>query len=421
MYDQSFSRSALERALWKRDFHNVSVATQAAFKELQLTTAQAAALSHFNGPTNPLSAFPLRGKQIYRFASLPHELVARKLRSDLRHVTKPTISGRAKIVGSLRLLLKEGVPYRIYRLDIKSFYESFSSFDIEERIRSIQSLAPLNKGLILTLLQRHKEVGGTGLPRGLSLSAVLSELMMTSFDQAVSQANDVFYYARYVDDIFIITSAKENEADFVSFVAMSLPVGLKLNPQKQSVKLASQRVSPIKAPGQELELFNFDYLGYNYSICEPVKVGKTQDLQHSRSVHIDIAGTKVRRFKTRISRSFIDFIKTSDFALLRDRLKFLTQNFSVYDGKLTKRKLAGIFHSYPDLSDDAKGLYELDRFLRNAVLTKSGKVFQKSAPMLTGAMKRTLLGLSFAHGHANKSFVHFLGTRISEIQKCWMN
>jgi hypothetical protein len=124
--------------------------------------------------------------------------------------------------------------------------------------------------------------------------------------------------------------------------------------------------------------------------------------------------------ETRIVRSFLSYAKSNDWGLLRDRVAFLTQNFSVYNPKAGGKKIAGIYHSYPLVSEGAAGLKELDRFLRNAVLSKNGRVFPVTNAMLSAHQKRQLLTRSFAKGHSSRSFVHFSTTRISQIQSCWI-
>lgn len=426
MYDQSFSRHALERVLRKSDFRKIPAAEQEAFKNDQLTSALAAAFSDFSKPSNPLIFFLLKKKKIYRFNKLADELVARKIRENLKRIVRSRGRGRSVIVSNLKTLLEEGVPYRIYRLDVKSFYESFDAVEVIAKIDGLPRLGPHSKNLMRTILANHANMGGSGIPRGLSLSATISDLMMHDFDQRISSDPSVFFYARYVDDIIILSSSLEDSVPFCQFVESNLPVGLKLNSSKKDIVSAEKRVSPVKksAPGvvlESLRVLNFDYLGYNFSVDEPEQEKNKSAGAHFRDVTVDIAKTKVRKIKTRIIRSFVDYERGGNWELLLDRMKFLTQNFSVYNSKMGARKLAGIYHSYPQVSDDSAGLVELDNFLRNAILSRVGRLFSKTTSKLTAQQKRTLLAQSFVKGHTNKSFVYFSAQRISEIQKCWKN
>jgi hypothetical protein len=198
-------------------------------------------------------------------------------------------------------------------------------------------------------------------------------------------------------------------------------IQVKLNSSKTKIVTEESRVRPAKVGETPILRLSFDYLGYTFSVYDPQQ--KPKNLKaglHSRAVTVDIAKTKVKKLKTRIIRSFLDFKKNGNFSILLDRVKFLTQNFSVYNSKVGSQKLAGIFHSYPQVTDDASSLIELDQFLKHATLSKSGRLFSNTSGMLSSLQKRQLLAHSFVRGHADKSFVHFSAVRISEIQKCWL-
>ncbi len=420
-FDQSFCLKTLERVLWKSDFVGVPVSGQAAFREQLVSKALMSAISIFDPPSVTLTSFPLKGKTVYRLARHQDELVERKLRLNLKRCTSVIVEGRSQIVKNLKLLLEEGVPYRVYRLDIRSFFESFQKGHILDVVTGIKSLSPHSKKLFESLLDSHAAIGGSGVPRGLSISAVLSEFLMRSFDQKVRSAKDTFYYSRYVDDIIVVSSAREDEIVFLSEMCEWLPPGLELNPVKKNIVTASARVekeSSFLAPA----LLQFDYLGYQFVVKNPTKheAGKAKDGDLHRNVSVDIARKKIKRIKTRITRSFLSFSKSNDWELLRDRIAFLTRNFSVYNQKAGGKKVAGIYHSYPLVTEGAAGLKELDRFLRNAVLSKSGRIFSITNTMISAHQKRQLLAFSFVRGHLNRSFIHFSAKRISQIQSCWI-
>lgn len=420
-FDQSFCIKTLERVLWKRDFLGVPAAGQAALRDQLLSQALASAISHFDPPSTPLAGFPLKGKTVYRLARHQDELVERKLRLNLKRCTSLAADGRSQIVKNLKLLLEEGVPYRIYRLDIRSFFESFQQGYIFDTVSSIKNLSPHSRKLIKRLLDAHAAIGGRGVPRGLSISAALSEILMQDFDQKMRWASDVFYYSRYVDDIIVVSSTREDETIFLRELCSCLPPGLELNPDKKNIVAATTRVakeSSAIAPN----LLQFDYLGYQFLVKNPTKqeAGKTKDGELYRKIHVDIARKKIKRMKTRIVRSFLSYAKSNDWGLLRDRIAFLTQNFSVYNPKAGGKKVAGIYHSYPLISEGSAGLKELDRFLRNAVLSKKGRVFSITNTIISAHQRRQLLAYSFERGHSNRSFIHFSATRISQIQSCWI-
>ncbi|MBB1075056.1 RNA-directed DNA polymerase [Rhodoferax sp. 4810] len=420
MYDQSFNRRTLERVLQKGDFRGIAAADHEVFKDERLAGAEAAALSIFGTTPNPLASFHLKGKVVFCLPNLASELVVRKLSANFQRLVKPHGRGRSAIVGNLHLLLEEGIPFRVYRLDIKSFYESFKTAEVTSKIDQLAELSPHSKSLVHSLLASHKTMGGSGVPRGLALGAILSDLMMEDFDRNISSDQNVFFYARYVDDIIVITSCREQVRPFTHLIKVALPAGLELNPNKKAIAEAADPVAAKPLPIKQT-LLRFDYLGYSFSVYEPVKKGKKKELSYLRAVAVDIAKSKVKKIKTRIIRSFLEFNQTSDWTLLYDRIQFLTQNFSVYNSKVGSKKLAGIYYSYPEVSEGAASLIELDRFLRNATLSKTGKLFSQTSLKLSGKQKRSILTQSFVRGHASKSFVYFPGQRIKQIQECWIN
>lgn len=415
MYDQSFCKKTIGRVLQKRDFRGVPAASQSDYREELIDKALAAA---FVPSPIPLVAFPLGGKVVYRIGDLNYELVLRKLCQNIKRSGGWASQSRSQIVSNLKLLLAEGVPYRIYRLDVSSYYESFDKQDVQRELHNLSDLAPQSKSLTEALLGVHATMGGTGVPRGLSISAILSDYLMRRFDDQIKSNHDTFYYSRYVDDIVIVTSARESSDRYIRWIAKILPKGLKLNPNKKDICEAPKSVKPIKN-GLPENLISFDYLGYKFSVKEPVFLNNKRPGDHNRLVEVDIARRKVKKIKTRIVRSILDFGKNHDWALLRDRIAYLTQNFSVYNPKAGGKKLAGIYHSYPLLTEGAAALSEMDRFLRNAVLAKAGRVFSKKS--LSASQRHRLLAYSFVTGHKKRGFVHFSGQRISQIQACWMH
>lgn len=420
-FDQSFCLQTLERVLCKGDFLGGSAVDQVERRKQLLSQALISATSHFGASSAPLITFSLKGKQVYRWARHQDELVERKLRLNLKMCASLIVDGRSQIVKNLKLLLEEGVPYRIYRLDIRSFFESFQNSYILSVIAKIKSLSPHSRTLIQSLLNAYAVIGGDGLPRGLSISAVLSEILMHDFDQKVRRDNDVFYYARYVDDIIIISSGREDKAEFLRDLCAWLPNGLQLNSDKTAIVEILGKVeqdNSTVAPS----LLQFDYLGYQFLVKNPTKdeAGKKKNGELHRKVYVDIARKKIKRIKTRIIRSFLSYAKSGDWSLFRDRIAFLTQNFSVYNQKAGRNKLAGIYYSYPLVSEDASGLKDLDQFLKNAVLSKKGRVFSITHAKTTAYQRRQLLAYSFVRGHSNRSFVYFSTKRISKIQSCWI-
>lgn len=130
----------------KTDFLPVkgkSAADINAYRKDLLSKATLAAETHFNGK-NPIKAFHLKKKSAYKIVSLSDDLVVRKLSKNLTQALVQTTRGREFVVENLRLHMEEGVPYRLYRIDVKSFYESFKKEDVLARVGAMPSVSRLN-------------------------------------------------------------------------------------------------------------------------------------------------------------------------------------------------------------------------------------------------------------------------------------
>lgn len=326
--------------------------------------------------------------------------------------------GRDGIISNVKNLITESTPYAVYRLDIKSFYESFSINDVIEKIESIKLLSPKTKQLLTSLLKRHEFSGGLGLPRGLALSATLSELMMQSFDQAIKSMPAVYFYSRYVDDIIIITNAQENQSVFLREAGELLPNGLEFNRNKKEIMSIFKPVKPESVSRKMIA--DFEYLGYRFIVHEPLEIKKVQKYHYARDVDIDIAESKVKKIKTRIIKSIIDFVKNGDSYLLQRRICYLTTNFSVMDKNKERKRLAGIYYNYHKISvKNSNALAELDVFLRACLVSNRGAVFSGFRSKITKIQRQRLLTYSFKNGFEKKVFMHFSPKAIHEIQECW--
>ncbi|MEZ0316127.1 MAG: antiviral reverse transcriptase Drt3a [Methylophilaceae bacterium] len=422
MYDSSFNKFTLAKTLRKEDFFAYPSLKDEIYRAVIISKAVASASTCFNGH-DPLVSFSKKGKTIYKIQAFEDELVLRKANENLRKATQTKQQNRDSIIKNLIHLLSEGVPYRIYRLDIKSFYESFSSDYIKKELDSLVKLNPNSKKLIEHLLAKYTSIGGLGLPRGLALSATLSELLMSEFDKEVRNKSGVYFYARYVDDILIITNGLENCTLFIKDIKLALPIGLGLNSNKQKIRTAQERVDPLATVHPSVTVLEFDYLGYKFKVTEPYKVGSgKKPSAYFRNVDVDISLNKIKKIKSRISRTFHDFSKTKDFSLLTQRIKYLTTNYRLKELGSNKYRLAGIYYSYPLLSSSTgKGLQELEHYLKNSIYSKFGRIFSKTSALLSAKEKKELLGNSFIYGYKTKCMVHFHPKKMNKIQECWAN
>lgn len=424
MYDQSCNQATLNAMVRRGDFHNVSKSERDHFRELMVTEAENAARTCLGG-ANPIVKFHIKKKSAYRLRSLREDLVLRKVSSNLRRLVRRNVNNRSLIIKTLKHFLAEGVPYRVYRLDIKSFYESFDISEAKEKIDNLKIFSPQSKRILSTVFDFYHAIGGSGLPRGMAVSADVSDFLMSDFDKYVNNHPAVYFYGRYVDDIVVITNLTEYCDDFLSELKSKLPIGLEFHENnKYQVSSVEEKTKIQKGGNDGLEVppklkLTLDYLGYRFSVFDPPKSKLSRSDGCQRMVSVDIAPVKLTKIKGRIIRSFLDYRKTRNEKLLVDRIKYLTSNFYIINKSTCKRQLSGIYYSYPLLSPDAVGLLELDKFLRNAILSKKGKLFSTVAPILTSDLKRKLLSFGFSTGYEKKRFIYFSLANIGDIQRCW--
>jgi hypothetical protein len=395
----------------KGDFYKNQNLKKEAYKNNVILEAVNSAMTDFNG-ISPLASSVLNLKNVYRINDFHNELVLRKVNSNLRKVIGGRgLLGREAIVSNVNKLISEGVPYRIYRLDVKSFYESFSIDEVLNTIENNLFLSFPTKRILRKLLEFHCQFGGTGLPRGISVSATLSEIMMNSFDNEVKNINRVYFYARYVDDIIIMTNSWEDNESFLNQLENLLPKGLFFSKRKNEIKEIDKIVG---YSGSGDSIISFEYLGYKFSVYETSKNNK-----NFRPVVLDIADRKVAKIKTRIIRSIVDYNRSLNFELLLLRIKYLTANFSIFDKDRERKRLAGIYYNYHQISDNATALNDLDKFLKIAILSGSGNIFSQFHTKTTSEERRKLLNFSFSRGFKNKTFVCFSAPTLKKIQECW--
>ena len=417
MYDQSFNSRTLSRCFKPEDFHKNRTLSLDSVREKTINSAVERFKNGFLGYN--LRSSVLRGKTVYWADELADFLVLRKIKKNLSKLYQLKLPSRTMIVDTLNVFLSECSQYKIYRLDVSSFYESFDKNHIFNKIDGLERLELKTKQLLKEFLYSFYLNGGEGIPRGLSISAYLAELLMYDFDNQVKDESYVFHYARYVDDIVIVTSGYENSDAFVENIKSLLPNGLQFNEgKKYYISDLIPKSSKKTNAAASKKLLSFEYLGYDFSIGDKIEECNIRGVY--RLIEIDLAHAKSNKVKSRIIYSIIDFNKTNDFELLCERLKFLSTNFSVLDSDRVLKRLSGIHFNYPLIdARTSKRLAELDLFLRKAVLSSSGKVFFDFHANLNQCQKYRLLKISFVRGHEKRHFFHYSASKMMKIQRCW--
>lgn len=338
----------------------------------------------------------IKDKQIYQYESelTASLLIDKQIQENLKKAFGIRMPNHREIIAQVKSLFGDDMEKYIYRLDIKSFFESIPHPELKIKISKNQKLDAFSKNTIFQILDQYVTITSSpkGIPRGIGLSSCLAEVYMQDFDRKIRSWDSVFFYARFVDDFVIFTTSdihKEIENNIKE-------LGLKINPQKNKFLLYDG--------GQK----SFEFLGYNFQKSK------------GNNIKITLSSKKIKKVKKKIQKSIETYnqivqqksSKRESFAwkLLNQRLRFLTGNTRLANTK--SNVFVGIYHSNSFITNK-NCLDGLDKFFQHTIdkkLLSSKKNKQK--------LKEKY---SFSEGFSYQKFHPFTHEQIKEITKIWKN
>ncbi|MCF2914594.1 RNA-directed DNA polymerase [Pseudoalteromonas sp. Cn5-37] len=358
--------------------------------------------------------------------SLP---VINLLNENLQRAYSIKPKSRESILPVVINYLKETAPYSIFRFDIISFYESFERPSVLKKIKDDGLLSNETiKVLELLFLEFQKKQKGDpkiefkGLPRGLNISATLSEIMFQDFDKKILENKDVFYYARYVDDIIIIAKSGKKAKEFQNEIKNLIPKPLKFH--NTSNKQAALNIPKSSEDSNNKNIvLKFSFLGYEFTISDTTEIDKNCFSLPRRKIDIDISENKIDKIKERTRLTLIHFLKShfpmgSEYQKMILRLKFLTSNYDLPIPNKGKTIKSGIRYNYRFITSD-KSLKELDRYLSMLLFSKNSKTSRKLRNVLGIDNVRDLAHFSFSSGYNLKKHCKFTTEELDKIKEAW--
>jgi hypothetical protein len=407
MFDATIHFKTIARRIESSDFSRDPMLYNP--NHLKMVVEKAVGIGQNGFSALPLKASLLRGKSVYQLTEVHDLLIARHLTANIRQITGVKQDDRTFIVKCIRSLMAEGPSFRVYKFDIKSFYESVDARKIINYLSTDVAFSGQSVRALDSLFNQLTIQGISGLPRGMSISATLAEYLLRSFDRKISNQNGVWYYARFVDDMLLITSGLEVSAEFKSAMAAVLPPGLEFN--TKSALFTFDGFTKGVAQGTE---HAFNFLGYEFSVSRAFRApGGIR-----RTVDIDISPAKVNKIKTRLTKAALQFRIDGNYTDLRDRIRLLSGNYTFIDKKKDIRRCAGVYFSYPLVEpSSSEGLRSLDKYLRRLVTSPHPKSLLR--PLLTPGQRSELAGLTFTTGFTSRRFFSFSSTRLAALTKCW--
>ncbi|WP_126418403.1 antiviral reverse transcriptase Drt3a [Campylobacter insulaenigrae] len=276
---------------------------------------------------------------------------------DIQRSFKVKQSDRNAIIEQIKCLIDDEIPKFIIRLDIKNFYETIPHDKLKKIIKENYILEPTSKKIIFTILKEYSKLSNNqniGIPRGIGISAYLSELYMRNFDKKVNNLKEVVYYARYVDDIIIISTSN---------IGNKIKKLLK-NETGLSFHDSTSQKRKIIDTSKNKQL-HFDFLGYAFK-------------KEKEKLSISLSKNKIKKYKNKITKTIECYNKQSKHddtnarRMLRKRLKYLTGNIALKGVK--KHIYTGVFYSNRHINN-ISCFQKLDNFLKNEL--KKIKPYEK--------------------------------------------
>lgn len=334
----------------------------------------------------------LSGRPTFRLGNTVEEFFASKqLQRNINIAFGTKQSSRHYIVPQLATILQDSLPKIVIRTDISRFYESLSHKKLFDLIKSASGLSLSSKKMLRKLLSDYSRLSKTpdkGVPRGIGVSACLSEIYMTSLDEKLNALEDLVYYARYVDDMVLVfcPSTPTQENNYLVLVKSAIEsCNLEIN-LKKTEEIDLTRTNKGK---------KFDFLGYNF--------------YKNKEINLDLSRRKLEAYQEKMDIVFEKYTTSNrsraNERILINRIRFLTGNTKLSNNK--GGAFVGIYFSNKFINNN-QGIEFLDTYLESKI-----NVLQKAT------LRRRLKKLTFSEGFKARTFRKFTTKELSAITRVW--
>lgn len=368
----------------------------------------------------PITIDYLNGSPVYLLENnLATFYALKQLQYNVQKTFKVKQANRYHILKQIQPLLNDDFPKYVIRTDIKSFYESIPQAKL---IRTIEENTLLNYqskefiSLIIKEYESKKDIlifeKDRGIPRGVGVSAYLSELYMRNIDSKIKSLNDITFYARYVDDIFIVITPHNSIRTKESYLKEIKTI---ISDSELSLNEAKTVLVDMLNPKQSLNE-TITYLGYKFTITCP---------QSKYNISVNISDNKIDKYKKRIEWSFNAYNTESKYnerearKKLFDCLRMLTGNTTLTNSK--KGIKLGVYFSNSILEkDNLEDLEKLDEYLIQIcdnLLNPYHKLTVDKEKLKAHIIKK----FSFSKGFQDKRFHTFHVKELAVLKRTWIH
>lgn len=313
-----------------------------------------------------LNKFMADGKELFTLnvTSHAHLFAIKQLQYNISHTFKVKQANRHSILANIKNFLNSDIPVYIIRTDISGFYESIPHDRLMPMVLGNTLLSHKSKAFIKGIISEYEKVKNTalvptshGVPRGIGISSYLSEMYMRNIDANIAGRTEVMFYARYVDDIFMILSTLPSGKTLDQYYAdMTLSFqsyGLTLKQPDDG----SGKCNVIDFTMENHPEVTMNYLGYCLYMNRRGKRLTTS---------FGLSDSKKIKYSTRIDNAIIHFKTMSKCNIkqayrdLLDSLNMITGNFKLFKSKSSVK--VGMYYSN-DLLDRLEDLDDLTLYL----------------------------------------------------------
>lgn len=344
----------------------------------------------------------------------------KQLLYNMKRTFKIEMPGRHQIMTSIKPLLNMQMPIFIICTDINSFYESIPQDRLLNKVYDNSLLSFKSKSFVKQIFQAYESVkdinltpAGVGVPRGIGISAMLSEVYMQDIDQKIRSRVEVIYYARYVDDIFMIFTSLDGHNSLNDYYKNLQKEFKRIGLELKSIgdpkcKLITYRPDAFKD-------IQFDYLGYKLNLSKPSKELITV---------YSLSDKKIDKLNEKINNAFKHFetlskkdIKAARRDLL-DSLDYITGNIRLSNSK--KHAKAGLYYNTA-LLDDLSELDQFTQLLHIHPISPNAGSFSNPAERqkFITALQKRIDKIDFRQRWEERKMYKFSMARIAEISS-WL-
>ena len=363
----------------------------------------------------------------------------KQLQINLQKTFKVKQANRHLIMTNIKLLLKTKRPFYIIRTDVSSFFESIPQEQLKHIVMDNTLLSYKPKVFVNAILNEYEAEKmkltdeeseglkeGCGVPRGIGISSLLSEIYMRDLDNCIKKRPEVIFYVRYVDDIFMILADLPKDKDIKSYYG-----DLENDFKEKGLDLKTltdNKCSIIDCTKRVDTKFEVTYLGYKMAIFG--KMSEPEDKKDKpkwkyTDVVFSMSANKKKRIIGRIDNAFKHFDVTNKYDIhqarkdLVDSLKLITGNVRLHKSKSGIK--TGLYYN-SDLLDGTDDLKTLNTYLYSKTVKLHPNLFHTEEARnayLTSLYSR-IKKFDFVTAWETKKMYDLKDSRMKEIMR-WLN